>query len=231
MRRLVTLLLLSATAHAHAARPFVTDDARIVDPGGGQIETFYKRQRAYRESECWFLPAINPGPAVAGGRMEFTLGRYWQDSTMPGDNQATLAQVKSLLKPLETNGHGFALTVGAARVAPFQAAHAWNPYLNGIGSASFADDRFVLHVNVGGIRDRPANSSRATFGTGAEIMLVEPRLIGIVETYGQSGEKPTFHTGLRIWVMPNRWQVDTTVGRQKSGPEHRFYTVGMRFLF
>ncbi len=40
-----------------------------------------------------------------------------------------------------------------------------------------------------------------------------------------------FHTGLRIWAIPNRWQVDTTVGKQTSGPERRFYTIGMRFLW
>lgn len=231
MRRLIALVLLPIAASADAARPFVTDDARIVDPEGRQIETFLKRQSKFKEREFWFLPAYNPGEALAGGRMELTLGRFWVDSPAQGDNQATLMQVKSLLKPLETNGHGFALTLGAARVGPFQQAHAWNPYLNAIGSFSFADDRVILHTNLGGVRDKPANRTRATFGIGAEVMLVEPRLIGIVETYGQSGEKPTLHTGLRIWVIPNRWQVDATVGRQDAGLPRRFTSVGMRFLF
>ena len=43
---------------AYAARPFVTDDARIVDHC--QVETFYKEQRNYSGSEFWFLPACNP---------------------------------------------------------------------------------------------------------------------------------------------------------------------------
>ena len=231
MRKLIPLLALLAVPAVEAARPFVTDDARIVDPDGHQVETFHKRQRAFKESEYWVLPAINPGQGLGDGKMEFTLGRYWVNGDAPGDNQATIAQVKTLLKPLEANGHGFALTMGAARVSPFQQAHAWNPYFNGITSVSFADDRFILHANLGGVRDRPANRSRATWGTGAEILLVAPRLIGIVEAYGQSGEKPTFHTGLRIWAIPNRWQVDTTVGKQTSGPERRFYTIGMRFLW
>lgn len=47
---------------AHAARPFVTDDARVVGRGGCQIETFYKEQRAYSGSGFWFLPACNPLP-------------------------------------------------------------------------------------------------------------------------------------------------------------------------
>src|SRR5262245_31384298 len=107
MRRLLVAALLAWLPCAHAARPFVTDDARVVDPGGAQIETFVKRQRAFKESEFWFLPAYNPGDALGGGRMEFTLGRSWVNSPAQGDNQATIMQVKTLLKPLEKNGHGF----------------------------------------------------------------------------------------------------------------------------
>jgi hypothetical protein len=231
MRSLLAVAALLSIDAAFAARPFVTDDARVVDPEGRQVETFIKRQRAFKESEFWFLPAVNPGDVLGGGRMEFTLGRFWVNSPAQGDNQATLAQVKTLLKPLETNGSGFALTLGAARVGPFQAAHAWNPYFNGIGSFSFLDDRVVLHANLGGVRDRPAQRSRGTWGIGGEIMLYEPRLIGIVETYGQTGEKPTVHTGLRLWAIPNRWQIDATVGKQDAALARRFTSVGMRFLF
>jgi hypothetical protein len=228
---LAALVLTLACAAAHAARPFVTDDARIVDPDGWQIESFVKRQRAFKESEFWFLPAHNPGGKFAGGRVELTLGRYWVDSPAQGDNQATLMQAKTLLKPLETNGTGFALTLGAARVEPFQRTAQWNPYFNSIGSLSLADDRVVLHGNLGGVRDRPADRSRATWGVGAEVLLLAPRLIGIVETYGQSGEKPTFHTGLRFWAIPNRWQIDATMGTQDASPARRFLSIGMRFLF
>ena len=70
-----------------------------------------------------------------------------------------------------------------------------------------------------------------TWGIGAEILLSAPRWIGMIETYGQTGEKPTLHTGLRIWVIPNRFQLDTTVGFQNSSPERRFYTIGVRLLW
>jgi hypothetical protein len=36
---------------------------------------------------------------------------------------------------------------------------------------------------------------------------------------------------LRIWIVPNRLQVDTTVGLQKSDPERRFGTLGLRVLW
>jgi hypothetical protein len=214
----LSVFLLSATA-AQAARPFVTDDARVVDKDGCQIETFVKRQRRFDETEFWLLPACNPWGA------ELTLGHIRVDSTPNGDTRTTVLQAKTLLKPLATNGAGFALTVGTFYNS------ALSPYVNVIGSFSLADDRVVLHTNLGAIRDNVARVSRGTWGAGAEILLIAPRLYGIIESYGQRGEKPTLHTGLRIWIVPNRVQVDTTVGLQNSSPEHRFGTVGLRILW
>ena len=219
LRLAVLLALLVACAAAQAARPFVTDDARVVDQGGCQVETFVKRQQRFDENEFWFLPACNPWGA------ELTLGYIGLNSTPAGDTHTTVLQAKTLLKPLQTNGAGFALTLGML------AGTAYSPYLNGIGSFSFADDRVVLHANLGAIRDNSAHLSRGTWGAGAEVLLMAPRLYGILESYGQRGEKPTLHTGLRIWIVPNRVQVDTTVGQQNSAPERRFGTVGLRILW
>ena len=211
---------------AYAARPFVTDDARVVDEGGCQIETFVKRQRKLHEREFWFLPACNPS-----GRVELTLGRSWVDGSAPGDSRFNVLQAKTPLKALQTNGSGYALTLGAFRVSPFQTSHTLNPYLNAIGSFSFADDRVVMHANVGAIADRQAGMTRGTWGLGAEIAFT-PRLIGIIETYGQRADKPTGHVGLRFWVVPNRLQLDATIGRQNSGPPERaFSSLGLRVLF
>ncbi len=216
---------LGAAASAHAARPFVTDDARIVDPGGYQIETYIKKQRGFSESEFWFLPAHNPG-----GRVELTLGGFGVDSQPFGDSRAIVAQAKTLLKPLEANGAGYALTLGMVRLSRTPGSVEGNPYINGIGSFSFADDFVVMHTNLGARRDAGAATTRGTWGIGAEIRLQE-RLFGIVETYGERGEKPTKHFGLRIWVVPSRVQIDSTLGFEHTNPERRFYTVGLRLLW
>lgn len=215
----IPILLLLAAPAAQAARPFVTDDARVVDKGGCQVETFVKRQRRFDETEFWFLPACNPWGS------ELTAGYARVDSTPFGDTRTAILQLKTLLKPLETDGSGFALTVGMLANA------ASSPFFNGIGSFSFAADRVVLHANLGGIRDNVANRSRGTWGVGAEVLLAAPRLYGILEAYGQTGEKPTLHTGLRVWIVPNRVQVDSTVGLQQASPERRFATVGLRVLW
>ena len=66
---------------------------------------------------------------------------------------------------------------------------------------------------------------RAPSGDGA------PRVYGILEAYGLRSEKPTAHGGVRFWVIPNRFQIDSTYGVQQSDPVRRFFSVGLRFIF
>jgi len=208
----LTAFFLSFTAHA--ARPFVTDDARIVDKGGCQVESFYKKQETYSGSEFWLLPACNPFG------IELTVG----GNRIEGDDSLIL-QAKALLKPLVTNGIGFAVSA---------ASYGGNPYLNGIASASFFDDRAVVHVNAGAIRDRAADMTRGTWGLGLEALILAPRVYGIAEAYGSKGERPTLHYGLRFWIVPNRFQVDATHGERResdTAPAQRFNSVGLRILW
>lgn len=102
MRHALLAAALAIAPAAHAARPFVTDDARIVDRDGCQVETFVKRQRRFDEHEFWILPACNPWGA------ELTAGHIRIDSTPNGDTRATVLQAKMLLKPLAGNGSGCA---------------------------------------------------------------------------------------------------------------------------
>jgi len=225
--RLVLAALALIASPAHAARPLITDDARVVDPQGCQMEIFYKRQREFREGEFGLVPACNPW-----GRVELSFGGIWVDSTQPGDSRTLSLQAKTLLVPLETNGAGFALTLGVAQLSAFQSSSVWNPYLNGIGSFSFFDDRVVLHANLGALRDNQLRLTRGTWGIGAEVLLIAPRLYGILEAYGQRLEKPTLHGGLRFWIVPNRVQIDSTIGSQHATPlDRRFGTVGLRLLW
>ena len=192
------------SAPAYSARPFVTDDARIVEQC--QVETFYKEQRTYSGSEFWFLPACNLFGA------ELTAG----GNRIEGEKNA-IVQLKFLLQKLETNGTGYALSLGS---------FGGEPYFNAIGSRSFLDDRVVLHANLGDFRD-----SGGSWGYGVEALLWAPRLYGIFESFGQHRETPTYHYGARFWVVPDRFQVDMTRGDQTGAGNRRFYTLGLRFLF
>jgi len=206
----------------------VTDDARIVDTGGCQIESFVKHQRRHYENEIWFLPGCTPV-----GQVELTLGGIRTDSAVEGTSSATIAQAKTLLRTLRTNDFGLALTLGATRInpiAPVQQA-GWSPYLNVIGSLSMLDDNVIIHANLGGLRDRVLSRTRQTWGLGTEISL-NPRLYGIIEAYGQEADRPSRQIGLRFWVVPSRFQLDGTLGSQSGEPRSRTWTsVGIRALF
>jgi hypothetical protein len=203
------VLLEAAAFPACAARPFNTDDARVVDEGHCQLEAFTKSQSAYAGSEAWFLPACNPFG------VELTLGR----NRIEGQYN-TIVQGKILLKELKSNAAGYAFSLGS---------FGGDPYVNAIASRSFLDDRAVVHANLGAIAN--GDAERGTWGVGVEALLAAPRWYGIVESFGQRGDKPTAHFGLRFWLIPNRFQLDATHGHQSANPEKRFNSIGIRLLF
>lgn len=231
--RLLPWLCASALAGAlcapavRAARPFVTDDARIVDPGGCQIETFTRQQRHERDRQSWFLPGCTPALLP---RSELSFGGFRADNAVDGASGTLIAQAKTLLRTLETDGWGAAVTLGSTRRSGPAGARSWNPYVNLVSSLSFAGDRVVVHANLGALRDRPAAQTLYTWGLGTEVLLMG-RLSGIAEIYNQQNEKPGSQIGLRYWISPNRLQVDTTLGTQSADERRRWVSAGMRLLF
>jgi hypothetical protein len=218
---------LLSSAGVQAARPFVTDDARIVDPGGCQIETFVRKQLREAQNEFWFLPGCSPAPLR---RVELTLGGFRTDADAASTMDTSIGQAKALLVPLRAGGWGMAATLGAAR-QPFAGGKRTNPYINLIASRAFASDGPVLHFNAGAVQDRAATRTLYTWGAGAEIPLTG-RLSAIAEMYNQEAVKPSTQLGLRFWIRPDRIQVDGTFGTQ-AGPDmrHNWMSVGLRLLF
>jgi hypothetical protein len=215
----VVLALVSAllVGQAHAARPFFTDDARIVDKGHCQLETFTKSQRAYAGSEFWFMPACNPSIAPLESGTEITLGRNRIE-----DERNTIVQAKFLLKRLEDKGPGYAIAGGV---------FGEEPYVNGIASYALGVNATVLHANLGAIQHRDPSHQSGTWGIGLETR-ISSRWLGIMETFGQQGDTPTKHVGLRYSVIPDRFQLDGTLGQQSGAtPARRFQSLGIRLLF
>jgi hypothetical protein len=125
-------------------------------------------------------------------------------------------QAKTLLKALVTNGAGFALTLGTF------AGDKISPYVNGIGSFSIADDRVVVHSNVGAIRD---NSARFRAGLGAwarKSCSLRRASTASLNPMASAAKSRRCTRACASGSCPNRVQVDTTVGLQNSAPEHRF---------
>lgn len=95
-------------APAYAARPMITDDARLTDAQACQVESWIKFNRTGMEK--WALPACNPG-----GNLELTLGGALGENDRGTQTTDVVLQGKTLIKPLESNGYGVGLALGNVR--------------------------------------------------------------------------------------------------------------------
>ena len=107
---LVPVLAGSLAGAAWAARPLITDDARVVDLQACQVESWVKKNRD--STEYWALPACN-----VTGNLELTFGGARTRNANAGGLYASDVQVqgKTLFKPLATNGWGLGLVAGTVR--------------------------------------------------------------------------------------------------------------------
>jgi len=226
--RLACLALAAGTVlPALAARPMITDDARIVDAQACQVESW---QRVNRDgpSRFWAVPACNPT-----GNLELSAGGGYGRSLAPsGERQrvASLFQGKTVLRPLVPDNWGIGLAVGRSHDQPGDSPGVASNYVYVPVSWATRGDDVVLHLNLGLRNDRGLHRSFGTWGLGSEIRLA-PQLQLIAETFGESRNGTHAHGGLRWWVVPDRVQVDATMGsRLQAGTSNRWASIGLRLL-
>lgn len=217
------LLVLACCPQARAARPFVTDDARLTTAGSCQLESW---SRFYSDShELWALPACNPG-----GNLEFTAGggRAFENHGLRSDDY--VFQLKTLFRPLTTNDWGWGLGFGTVLHPDVHPGPnlLGNVYAYLPASFSFNDDQWVVHTNLGWLRDRASGDNRMTWGVGSEYRIT-PRVLGIAESFGDDKSRPYWQLGARFSVLPDLFQIDATVGQQFDGPRRsRWISFGLR---
>ena len=220
------LVLLAAAANVWAARPMVTDDARIVDAKACQVESWVRHDR-HGPYEFWAVPSCN-----VADNFEISVGGNQQQQAGTGRLADSLVQAKTVLRPVRANDWGLAVSVsrsverglesGSRDVASYN--------LNLPVTRSLRDDALLLHVNAGLRQDRVERRTYGTWGLGSELVVRE-RVQLISEVYGESGSRPYVHGGLRYWLIPDRVQIDTTLGAQtRFGSGGRWFTIGVRVL-
>jgi hypothetical protein len=213
---------LGLSAPAQAARPLNTDDARIVDANACQVESWVRRNEG--STEYWALPGCN-----FTGNLELTLGGARTSDATGSPLTRMVLQGKTILKPLEKNGWGLGLAAGTIRRSQSGTGGS-DVYAYVPASLSFADDRWVVHTNVGWLREQSTRRDLATWGVGLEREL-RPTTWLIAETFGQSRDKPQFQFGLRQWIVPGHVQVDATYGSHLGGgSSERWFSIGLRLL-
>lgn len=204
----------------HAARPLQTDDARVVDGGQCQVESWSVSQTGTRE--FWALPACSGGAGI-----EWALGGQKSRHDRQADTAHTgVGQYKRMLRELTPGGVGVAFAVGSVlsqgRALPyFYMPISWMS--RGEGS--------VIHLNVGGASNEKRTLADRTWGLGLEQQVTESTWL-IAERYSPSASQWQAQAGVRWWVLPGRLQLDTTAGHQHTGLiKVRFTSVGLRWIF
>lgn len=220
----VFVMALSCVPDVFAARPMTTDDANIVDEKSCQLETWVKT--THTSLERWAMPGCN-----FGGEMEWTVGGNSQTEDVVGQTKYWVGQVKKRWLPVGEGTVGISTTVGVMSMRPAMAHRPSDKdyYLNVPVTVPLGADRFV-HVNAGWVQHQSLGVNRATWGVGGELPL-SAKVIAIAETFGEQEAGRRYQLGLRVWVVPQRVQVDTTYGNQVGLPEQmRWFTLGLRLL-
>lgn len=218
-------MLLAALATAatglQAARPLITDDARIVDASACQVESWVHRHRD--TTELWALPGCNPT-----GNLELTLGGGRTRTSADGWQTTSLVlQGKTLFQPLTPGGWGWGLALGGSS-NPSTGARDVYTYVP--VSFSLRDDQTFVHLNLGAKREGLAHRKQFTWGLGLEQPLSEQ--LGLIgEVFSQDKGRPFAQLGGRVWLVRDRVQLDATVGnRLASGSQERWVSIGLRLL-
>jgi hypothetical protein len=226
MRTLFFLILSLLIAQcAYAARPLVTDDARLTNAHSCQLESW---MRSYKGGqELWVLPACN-----LGENFEITLGGgSYHNNDDNYHAEDWVAQFKTLFKPLETNGWGIGFAAGRVMHPDIQPGpnQLGNTYFYIPVSFSLRDDDVVVHVNVGMLRDRQEDRNKVSMGVGSEFKL-GGNFKGIAEVFGDHTQNPFYQLGVRYSLVPEVFQIDGTVGQQVNGDSQtQWLSIGVRW--
>jgi hypothetical protein len=69
-----------------------------------------------------------------------------------------------------------------------------------------------------------------TYGVATEINFTN-RFALIAETFGDDRGSPYYQGGIRLWVVPGRFQVDTTYGARSGDPgATNWWSIGVRLI-
>ncbi len=213
---LSTITLLIYILSLHAARPFNTDDARIVAKKHCQMETWIE-MHAQGNSELWALPSCN-----LFWDTEITLG-----GMLGLQSNSVQFQLKKLFVSADEKNWGIGIAVGNIHNYLFGADNANEIYAYIPSTFLFLDSKIALHVNVG-YNLQSFMDGIYTLGAGMEIEALS-RLYVIGEVYHSRFEPVMYQVGLRIWLVEDILQIDTTYGNAFHGGLD-FVSFGLRIL-
>jgi len=209
--------------HSYAARPMLTDDARIVDAKSCQLESWVRDSK--NVTEYWALPACN-----VSENLEVTIGGSLEGESGHSSFANELYQMKSIIQPIAINQTGYSIVLGNGRDPKRtmnKVIQDW--YLNVPISYPY-NDRLVIHTNLGVTHLTDEKTEKMNWGLSSEYNYNE-HIDLISEIFNQSSNSTYFQFGLRYWLIKNRAQIDTTYMNSFNHiGEDQSFSVGLRLL-
>jgi hypothetical protein len=216
---MLAIALAATTDRARAGRPLETEDAEIPDKGRCQVESWVFQSPSTKR--YWLVPACNPF-----GNLELQLGfaREWPEGAPRHEDY--VLQGKTLLKPLEANGCGIGLVGSAARLGGGE-ERTWGYSALLAVSRSLADDRVRVHGNAGAVYAQRTNGLSGLWAVAGEFDATK-RVTLVGEVLGVAGEGRIAQVGGRVWLVPDRVQINGSIGRtDASGRTGNVFTLGI----
>ena len=208
---------------SYAARPMLTDDARIVDPKSCQLESWIRDSKHI--TEYWALPACN-----VSENLEVTIGGSLEGESGHSSFANELYQMKSIIQPIAINQTGYSIVLGNGRDPKRtmnKVIQDW--YLNVPISYPY-NDRLVIHTNLGVTHLTDEKTEKMNWGLSSEYNYNE-HIDLISEVFNQSSNSTYFQFGLRYWLIKNRAQIDTTYMNSFNHiGEDQSFSIGLRLL-
>jgi hypothetical protein len=251
---LLCVAVLALPSTAHAVRPFVTDDSRIIEKGQLEMETW--PELTFRGGR------VHPGYHLMGGVsftewFELIVGAGMGYEHSEGLTVANpVIQPKFLIWRAEDNGIP-GLAVGTGVTLPVGRGEMFDDatglYVIFMATSRLFDDWLFVHVNAGftsalvpedPVSGHPrAFSARPYWGVGFEAGIVHPDARLIVEAYSGDpfeavGPRYAFQWGGR-WLASDHFNMDLTFGAQPvtvaghrvPGEWEYWAQIGIRVLF
>jgi hypothetical protein len=223
LKILILIIGFSTFNIAQAARPMMTDDARIVDPKSCQLESWVRDSKHI--TEYWAQPGCN-----VGENAEITIGGSLEGENGHSSFANEIYQIKSIIRPIDINQTGYSIVLGNARdpKRPMnKVIQDW--YLNMPISYPY-NDRLVIHTNLGVTHLTDEHTEKINWGLSSEYNYNE-RIDLISEVFNQSSNSTYFQFGLRYWLIKNRAQIDTTYMNSFNHiNEDQSFSIGLRLL-
>jgi hypothetical protein len=211
---------------AQAARPMITDDARLAEAHACQLDSWVRRNEG--STEWWAMPACNPS---GGWELGFGAAR----TRARGTSRFTdaLVQVKTLLRALDDNAWGLGLAAGTARHPAHERDNGWpgDPFVNVPLSIAVRPETWFAHFNAGAVRERDSGRTLATWAFGNEVRLGDATYV-TAEVFGSGRGRASGQAGFRYWLLRDRIQLDGSVGtRAGAAANDRWFTLGVHIQF